>query len=266
MLLSILESAAGTTGRTTPGGTAFPSGRPFPPGCFVKFAESSTAVVQRAGMWEEGAEVRLGVWPGELKPQYTRLYSEMAAVEQVIEAAEESNWRIETNFHIAYRLASPTMRWYPRRTLTAPVYLRQWVGDFKAGRAGGRTRAQLDDPATRHWLVDSQYASEEELPTLDSWLDSVSPNIQFHIRPGIELTRSWPVGEAQSIEERTAFVADVRATINDFLIALGQPSLGQSTPDEATSETRPRPSAAMSQYDTAGVCTDCNMVHPGDCY
>jgi hypothetical protein len=217
-------------------------------------------------MWEEGAEVRLGVWPGELKAQYTRLYWEVSAVERLIEAAEESNWRLDTNFHIAYRLASPTMRWYPRRTLPAPVYMRQWVSELRTGKAGGRTREQLDDPTIRRWLVDSRYASEEELPTLDSWLNSLSPNIRFHIRPGIELTRSWPVTEALPIERRPEFVADVRATINGFLMALGQPSLGQSAPNEEPPKIKARPATAISENAATGVCTDCNMVHPGDCY
>lgn len=259
-LLLLLESATGLTGLTSPGGTALPSGRPLPPGCFVKFEGGPGTVVERVGMWQEGPEISIGVWPGELKDQYTRLYSNVQVVGDLLEHVAENQWRLEPNFHIAFRLAKPAQRWYPHRNLTAARYALQWVEDLAGGHAGGRSREQLEDPRFHDWLVTRQYAHRVDLKTLIPWLQSRSPSVKYHIRPGLQLSKAWPSVAALELEQRDAFVAAIHGTVNQMLEALGQPKLGESVAQQTHSIK------ASTTNEKTKPCPDCYMVHAGECY
>jgi O-acetyl-ADP-ribose deacetylase len=268
-LLSILAQATGRPGEIAATGTAYPSGRTFWPGCSVKFADGPKVIADRVGMWAEGTEVRVGVWPAELKPQYTLLYSDPVKVANLLTLGSREQWHLHPNFHLAYRFAGPTMRWYPERSLTAADYIHQWVTDFTADRAGGRTREQVDDSRFRQWLVDRRYASADEIPTLDTWLSGVSSKIQFNVRPSIEVTRSWSA-DALALDQRREFVADVRHTVDQILTALGQPTLGEQPVSVAAA---PKPKKAKATKASAEpppkpkVCARCFTQHAGDeCY
>jgi hypothetical protein len=104
-------------------------------------------------------------------------------------------------------------------------YIRQWIDDFLDRRAGGRTRQEIADPAFRRWLVDRDYAHPEDLPNLGDWLEHLSPRIQFHIRPGVEILRTWDVREAVSRDCAGEIVTDVRQAIDRILSAQDEPSL-----------------------------------------
>ncbi len=250
-LPAILEEATGVSGKHTAGAVISPSGLVRPPGVEVKFPEQVRAV-DRVNMWLDGGRIRLGMCPAELKPQYERVYSDPKKVEALIVLAGQPNWYVAANFHLSYWLAAPANRWYPRRQMTGPEYVRQWIDDFRDQRPGRRPRAQLDDRGFRRWLIKRRYAAESELATLDTWRNALLRD-HFDIRPSIEVTRSWQLAEAIARDRRNEFVTEVRAAIDRVLSALGEPELKvlQRTGPIATKEI---------------ACPICNIVHAGECY
>ena len=90
-------------------------------------------VVDRVNLEVDGGNICLGMWPAEVQTQYTRFYSDPKKVEAVIALADSEGWKVNSNFHIAYWHAQPAHRWYPH--LLEPGYVRQWIVDFRRGRA-----------------------------------------------------------------------------------------------------------------------------------
>jgi hypothetical protein len=135
--------------------------------------------------------------------------------------------------------------------LSGPEYLRQCIEDFHDQRPGRRPRAELDDASFRHWLTQRRYASENELPMLDSWRNAL-PRDHFDIRPSVEVTRSWQLADAIARDRRNEFVTEVRAAIDRVLSALGEPELKvlQHTARDASREA---------------TCPTCHLVHAGEC-
>jgi hypothetical protein len=170
-------------GQTHWGAVVSPSGLLRPPGFEVKFP-AQVGAVDRVNMWLDGGNIRLGMWPAELKPQYEPVYSDPTKVEALIDLADLPNWDFAANFHLAYWLAATAKRWYPTRQLSAPEYLRQCIDGFRDQRPGRRPREDLDDKSFRRWLIQRRYASESELATLDVWRDAL-PRDHFDIRPSV---------------------------------------------------------------------------------
>ncbi|MCV7245297.1 hypothetical protein H7J83_21635 [Mycobacterium mantenii] len=231
----ILEKATGVSGQLYPGGQIFPSGRALAPGAGVRFPSQQFVTVERVCMWVDSGDVCLAMWPGELQPQYRRVYSDPKAVEALIALTHAAGWEVHPNFHLAYRFASPQQRWYPPRYLPGPAYLRQWIDDLHDGRAGGRTRDQLADPSFREWLVQRAYADDADLASLDVWINEQSPKRQFHIRPSVQIQRTWPMAEAIGLDREGVFIAEVRGVINQIFGALGEQRLPTS---ESLSDAR----------------------------
>jgi hypothetical protein len=103
--------------------------------------------------------------------------------------------------------------------------VRQWIDDLHDRRAGGRTRDQLMDPNFREWLVHRGYAHDDDLASLDAWISEQPPKRQFHIRPGIQVQRTWTMAEAITLDREGAFIAEVREAINQIFRALGEPRI-----------------------------------------
>ncbi|MCG7595316.1 hypothetical protein [Mycobacterium sp. PSTR-4-N] len=175
----------------------------------------------RAALFAEGQFVHLGVWPAELQPQYAYLYSDRARVESLLILDGHNGFTVEPNFQLAHRFAQPLQRWFPTRVLSADAYLRQWIDDFRTGRAGGRTRDEIADPDFFGWLVERRYALATEHESLHQWLDNKKAGIQIHIRPGVQIRRTWWYDEAFAVGNQHEFVAQVRDAVNQILRALG---------------------------------------------
>ncbi|MDV3135328.1 hypothetical protein [Mycobacterium sp. 29Ha] len=176
----------------------------------------------------------------------------------------ESGWELNANFHLAHRFAAPEQRWYPRRHLAGPAYIRQWIDDFHEDRARGRSGEQLRELSFRRWLVERNCAADDELSTLDDWLVTKSSGIKFHVRPGVQVLRTWRFPDLAVPERRAEFVAEVRQAIDQALTALGEPEL-----NFLQVETPPR-SEAPSQAGVVGaaataICPRCYTVHAGEC-
>jgi hypothetical protein len=262
----------GFRGKAYPGGVVSPSGMDLLPGVGVKFPTDQVVAFDRVGMWVNGDNICLSVWPGELQPQYKRVYSDRRKVEGLIALRDQGGWEINSNFHLGYRFAGPQQRWYPRRRLAGPAYVRQWIDDLRDGRAGGRTPHEIKDPGFRRWLVDRSYASVDELPSLDVWLDHLSPRVPLHIRPSVQVLRTWQSKDALARGREREFVVEVRDAIDRVLSALDEPGLKFLKPDARVEERSAprtvrgsRTVASQTAAPQGSTCPACHMVHAGEC-
>jgi O-acetyl-ADP-ribose deacetylase len=250
------------------GGVLSPVGEPFLPSTEVIFPKDQVFTVDRAGMWIDSDCIRIGMWPAELKPQYTRVYAAPRKVEALLELENDANWTLKSNFHLAYRWANPRQRWYPGRHLPAQLYLNQWIKDFRKD-AGGRTLDEVANPRFFRWLVERGYAHESEHGSLEDWVHSKPSGTQVHIRPSIRIVRTWPYAEACEQDRQEQFVTDVRETINKVLRALGEPELKALRVGE-TSQRRtlgkPKSLARVVDSTQKPACPTCHMVHAGECF
>jgi hypothetical protein len=230
-LEAILEEATGISARTQNGGGVLtPRGDPYFPGVIVKFPGKQVVAFDRVGMWLDGDYVRLAMWPAELMAQYTRVYSDPTKVEALIDVGNHAGWTLQSNFQLAHRFAQPLQRWYPARNLSGPQYVNRWTDDFREGCAGGRTRDQVADPRFFDWLLRRGYARDGERGTLEDWLNGKPSRIQLHIRPGIEVRKTWPYADAFAQDRKREFVAEIREAIDRVLSALDEPALNLIRP------------------------------------
>jgi hypothetical protein len=223
---TVLQRATGLSPKASAvEGTLVPRGDALLPGATIKFAAKDVRGADRAALFADGQFVHLGVWPAELQPQYSYLYSNRVRVDALLELDTHTGFTVEPNFQLAHRFAQPLQRWFPTRLLSAEDYLGQWIDDFHAGRAGGRTRDEIADPGFFSWLVARRYALASEEESLHQWLDSKKAGIQIHIRPGVQIRRTWSYAEALAIESQNDFAMQVRKATDHILTALGQTNL-----------------------------------------
>jgi hypothetical protein len=251
----ILEKATGLTGEIYKGGGVMsPRGTYLHPAATVKFPDDQVFTVDRVSIWVEAENVRLGMWPAEVKTQYTRFYPDPKKVENIVALGDRQGWDVNANFHLAYWHAQPTHRWYPH--LRDAEHVRQWVSDFRRGCAGARSRQEVENPRFRQWLVESGYASESELPTLDNWLNDHPTVDQFFIRPGVQVLRTWPVTDASLSDGRSELSEEVGGAIDQALSALAEPRLSMLQPHSKTTK------AQAKQVGPPNMCSTCFTVLP----
>ncbi|ORA15587.1 hypothetical protein BST16_09280 [Mycobacterium asiaticum DSM 44297] len=270
---AILEQATGITATFDNGGEVLsPRGDCCLPGFTVKFPGDQLVAFDRVGLRVDGDHVRLHVWPAELKAQYTRVYSDPTKVKALIDLGNHPDWTLQSNFQLAYRFAQPIQRWFPDRQLSGRQYVNQWIDDFREGCAGARTRDQVADPRFFDWLLKRGYACDSERRSLEDWANKRPPRQQLHIRPGIEVRRTWPYAEAFAQNRQREFVAEVREAIDRVLSALDEPKLNLIRTDTHIKERfrrgtqrnsgTPSSEAAATQKT---ACPTCHMVHAGEC-
>ena len=220
---AILQKATGLSPRiSTVEGLLVPRGETLFPGVTVKFPADGVRGADRATLFIDGAYVRIGIWPAELQAQYTYMYSNPARVDALLELGTADGFTVQPNFQLAHRFAQPLQRWFPTRVLSADDYLHQWVDDVRDGRAGGRTHEEIADPEFFRWLVDRRYALDSEEESLHEWLGGKAAGIQIHIRPGIQVTRTWLYADVFAIDRQDEIAAQVRDATDQILAALAQ--------------------------------------------
>jgi len=219
-------------------------------------------------MWVDAGHIHLGMWPAEIQTQYKPFYSDPKKVEAIISLADSEGWKINSNFHIAYWHAQPAHRWYPH--LGEPAEVRQWIDDIPRGRANARSREEIEDTSFRRWLVERGLAHENELPTLDEWLNDHPTVKQFFIRPGVQVVKTWPLTDTVAANRSRELVAEVHEAIDRVLSALGEPKLSTLQPHTRINGLSTRPSrdaGALREAATTqtNACPTCHTVHAGEC-
>lgn len=162
--------------------------------------------------------------PREQKDQYLRLYSNPSAVSG-LSKLDGGGWQVRPNLHLAYFNSNWKQRWYPESTLSGRDYVRRWVQDV--GCAGRRPRAAIADPSFGEWLVERGYVSASQVADLHTWLDGHTRQ-QIDIRPSVAIERSWALRDVQASDRAGVFTAEVHSAINEFLQAIGDPTLTRS--------------------------------------
>jgi hypothetical protein len=96
-LEAILEAATRISATASGGaGVLTPRGEPYLPSVTVKFPGERVVAFDRVGMWVDGDHVRLAMWPAELKAQYSRVYSDPAKVEALIDVGNRAGWTLDS--------------------------------------------------------------------------------------------------------------------------------------------------------------------------
>lgn len=219
-------------------------------------------------MWVDAGHIYLGMWPAEVQTQYKPFYSDANKVEAIVSLDGSEGWRVNSNFHIAYWHAQPAHRWYPH--LGEPAQVRQWIDGIPRGRANARSRQEIEDTSFRRWLVERGLARENELPTLDEWLNDHPTVKQFFIRPGVQVLKIWPLTNTVAWDRLSELVAEVRVATDRVLSALREPKLSALQPPTSMKGLSARPvreaktlrDAATSQ---TNACPTCHMIHAGEC-
>ena len=177
----------------------------------VKF-EHGVESSERVTMWAEPSSVHLGMWVGELKSQFTRVYTRPEVIESLI-ALGDAGWTLRANFHLAFYNSSWQQRWYPSNRMPPADYLRQWTVDLP--NAGRFPRHEVEDPNFARWLVERGYITDAEEDSLAAWVRGLRRQL-VDVRPSLAIERSWHAVPSTS---------EVRAAIDDVLIALEEPVL-----------------------------------------
>ncbi|OBK28883.1 hypothetical protein A5634_19805 [Mycobacterium asiaticum] len=186
-----------------------------------------TVSTQRLCLEQHGDTLILRTWLAELKPQAKALYRTERAPRLIKLLSEpDAIWHARPNVYLAFRNAGAPLRLYPHCNLDPIEYIVRWSGDDFT-RVGGHPREDLKSTLWP-WLRSRQYAGPEDDEQVDGFLDRLGRR-DVHLRPSLEVTRSWPWAEAVGLDERGALVADVRSAVGDLLSTINEPPLPAST-------------------------------------
>jgi hypothetical protein len=183
-------------------------------------ATIGTVSTQRLVLERRDDSVVLSTWPAELKPQAEALYRTDRA-RGLLGLAEASEWEVSPNPYLAYRGArTSAQRLYLTCDLPIDEYVKRWTGEdfsFVGGHLHGEVRHSLWP-----WLRDRNYASPDDDDRLDAFLEGLGRR-DAHLRPGVAIHRSWRWSEAEDLDEREAFVTELRDATTMMLDALEEP-------------------------------------------
>jgi hypothetical protein len=112
----------------------------------------------------------------------------------------------------------------PEPSITAEEYVARWAGadgERIGAHRGDAVRAELWP-----WLLERGYATGPDTELLEPFLERVAKrNRDVHLRPGLSLRRHWGREEVARLGRRDEFTERVRASLNDLLVAVGDPPL-----------------------------------------
>jgi hypothetical protein len=183
-----------------------------------------TQSTQRFTLKLKGEDLNLHTWPGELKPQAEALYLTDRADRLVRFIADSDvTWAARTNFHLAYRGAlTREQRLYTDCQVGLPEYIERWSGEDWS-RVGACDFDQIESDVWP-WLLERGYASPRDTEHLPDFLGKLGHR-QAHIRPGIEMVRTWDLEEAGALDSRRELVSELGRSMRDVLAALREPGL-----------------------------------------
>lgn len=180
-----------------------------------------TKSTQRISLQQRDGDLALSTKPAELKPQAKALYRTDSA-EQLLDllARRPEAWRAQPNAHLAFWNAAPGQRLYLSCRLPVTMYVRGWMGDdFAHIRAYHRDEVR---ESLWPWLRERQYAAAEDDQELEEFLNRLGRR-DAHLRPSIEIWRTWPWAYAVEADDRGALAGEVRTAITELLTVLGEP-------------------------------------------
>jgi hypothetical protein len=189
-----------------------------------------TRSTQRICLQEQEGNLALFTWPAELKRQAKALYRTDRAQRLMAFAAEcRGLWLAWPNVHLAFRNSPASQRLYlpKRRDLGLGEYIQRWQGDDFARIRAYRYDQIRDD--LWPWLREIEYVDREDDQLLDEFLGRLGRR-DAHLRPGIEVQRTWRRADAVDLDRRGVLASEVRTAVGELLAALDEPLPPACTP------------------------------------
>ncbi len=184
-----------------------------------------TSSLQRAALKLEPGALTLHLWPGELKRQAESLYATGNAEALARLALEDARWHVRPRPLLGFRGARESTRVHFTCTLDPLTYARRWQGeDFE--RVGAHHRSHIQ-PKLWPWLLERGYASPADAPLLDPFIEALGRRFA-HLRPSMHVSRSWPLQEAEQLDDAGLLVDEVRGALNHVLAVLEEPRVPAS--------------------------------------
>jgi hypothetical protein len=184
-------------------------------------AAIKTKATQRISLYQQDDNLVLCTWPAELKPQADALYRTGRAQRLTDFVAKHSErWQARPNMQLAFRFAAPRHRLFLHCHLEITEYIRRWSGDDFT-QIGAHHYEDIRGTLWP-WLRERHYASPEDDEQLDAFLKRLGHR-DTHLRPGIELRRTWPWTHAVELDERGTLAGEIRAAVTELLVALDEP-------------------------------------------
>jgi hypothetical protein len=178
--------------------------------------------VQRLQLKLDGDAVVFSTWPAELQDQARAFYGDPSRVARTLDLASSGAWAARPNGHLSYWLAAPERRWYfVGGTLDAARYMRQWQEDLTEVHSYRRDAVVSE---LWPWLLRRGYAGDGDRVHMEEFLARARPDV--HLRPGVWISRRWPISDAQRLHERAKLTRAVREAADTVLNTLGEPPLG----------------------------------------
>ena len=185
----------------------------------VKLPVGATA--QRLALERDATDdVRLSIWPAELKDQAGAFYGSPDKVDATLELCRTTRWDGTPNGHLSYWLADRGRRWYFRGgRLPLGAYLSQWVEDLD------RVHAYTHDAVRNElwpWLVERGYAGGVlDRNRMHAFLDHARPEV--HLRPSVWLSHRWGSYEVDDLDRRGELRQAVKREVDRVLNVLEEP-------------------------------------------
>jgi hypothetical protein len=177
--------------------------------------------IQRLSIRLDGDRVVLSTYPAELQDQARAFYRDPSRVARVLDLDAAEPWRVRPNGHLSYWLAAPERRWYfAHGTLGVADYMHRWQEDLGAVHSYERGEVVTE---LWPWLLRRGYAGEADRPAMDEFLVRSRPRV--HLRPGVWISRSWPLAEAERLHAGDGLTAAIREAVDTILATFGEPPL-----------------------------------------
>jgi hypothetical protein len=176
---------------------------------------------QRLALGWVGGGVAVLTWPAELIPQAQYLYSGERA-QGLLAAASEAGWDADTRPHLAFWNSSPQQRLYLNPALDVVEYVTRWSGpdSLHIGQHDPDTIRRNLWP----WLRANGYASDDDEVELEPFLRRLGRR-PAHLRTGLRLLRRWLPEDVQRLQAQGRLAAEIRASLNQLLSAVGDRTL-----------------------------------------
>jgi hypothetical protein len=166
-------------------------------------------------------EIELALYPADTLTQARGFYSSRPAIEGLRDLAARDGWHAGPNFHFGHYERG--FCWTCNR-VDLDRYLGLWSD--RIDDEGAVERARWDDYWT--WLESEQIACPQDRAEFDRHFTNSNRSSAVP-RPGLWLSRRWSVDEAEQLDSRGVLAAQVRESLDEALVAMGEPGIADAT-------------------------------------
>lgn len=161
--------------------------------------------------------VSLRFYPGDTLGQARRFYPRIdePGRDRLIELDATPGWSVQPNFHLGFR----TRGWLHDQS---PAGLAHYLDYWHTHIGEHHQRPAEEWPAILDRLAAERIVSGEYPHQFDEEVGSRTP---VHLRPGLVITRLWPLFDAKQLDRDGQFARAVRSAADQALKELGERSL-----------------------------------------